>query len=128
VRPGGVVVTAAWVPRGLPGGLHALAQDLDPVLARVPSPGDWGRQAIVRERLAGLLDDLELRTRTVRLRYPDADAAFDALAVWSALGEAQLPRLRPAFDRLLASQNNSGSKVEIDARYLIASGRRRTDS
>jgi SAM-dependent methyltransferase len=127
IRPGGVVTVAAWSPRGLPGSLHALARDLDPVLARVLSPGEWGRQAVARERLSGLLEDLELRTRTVRLRYPDADAAFAALAVWTALDDAQLPALRPAFERLLASQNNSGAAVEIDARYLIACGRRRMD-
>jgi SAM-dependent methyltransferase len=124
VRPGGVVALCAWVPRGLPGRLHELADQIDPLPQGVPSPADWGRQAIARERLAGLLDELELRTRTVRLRFADADAAFDALAVWAPLDDSQLHELRPGFDRLLASQNNSGTQVEIDARYLIASGRR----
>jgi SAM-dependent methyltransferase len=123
VRPGGVVALSAWIPRGLPGRLHVVAEQIAPLPQGVPSPADWGRQAVVRERLSGLLDELELRTRTVRLRFADADAAFDALAVWAPLDDSQLPVLRPGFDRLLASQNNSGSHVEIDARYLIVSGR-----
>jgi SAM-dependent methyltransferase len=124
VRPGGAVALSAWIPRGLPGRLHELAEQIDPLPQGMPSPADWGRQAVVRERLAGVLDELELRTRTVRLRFADADAAFDALAVWAAFDDSHLPALRPGFDRLLASQNNSGAQVEIDARYLIASGRR----
>jgi hypothetical protein len=71
-----------------------------------------------------LVDELELRTRTVRLRFEDVETAFAALTVWTALDDSHLLALRPGFDRLLASQNNSGTQVEIDARYLIASGRR----
>jgi SAM-dependent methyltransferase len=124
VRPGGVVALSAWIPRGLPGRLHELSEQVDPLPQGVPSPAGWGRQAVARQRLEGLVEELELRTRTVRLRFADADATFDALAVWAALDDAQLQALRPGFDRLLAAQNNSGTQVEIDARYLLASGRR----
>jgi SAM-dependent methyltransferase len=122
--PGGVVALAAWVPRGLPGALFELAQDLDPLPDGVPTPAEWGRQGVARERLGSLLDDLELRTRTVRLRFADPDAAFDALSPWAAVDPATLPSLRPRFDRALAACNNRLEAVEIDARYLIAIGHR----
>ena len=125
VRPGGAVVLTAWVTRGLPGRLHEVAELLEPLPQGVASPAEWGREAIARQRLAGPLEDIELRTRTVRLRFDDADAAFEALSAWTMLEDSELAALRPDFDRLLASQNNSRNGVEIDARYLIASGRRR---
>jgi SAM-dependent methyltransferase len=123
-RPGGVVVLAAWVPRGLPGGLYELAERVVPLPDGVPSPADWGRQDVVSRRLAPLLEALELRTRTIRLSYADRDAAFDALSTATALEPTQLQALRHDFERLLASCNNSVEAVEIDARYLIAVGRR----
>jgi SAM-dependent methyltransferase len=124
VRPGGLVIVTGWVPRGLPGGLFEIAQDLDPLPEAVPTPAEWGRQEVVRARLEPLLEGLELRTRSVRLRFRDEDDAFAALCVWTALEPEQLAALRPQFDRLLASCNNSVVGVEIDARYLIALGRR----
>jgi SAM-dependent methyltransferase len=123
-RPGGVVALAAWVPRGLPGALFELAQELDPLPEGVPTPAEWGRQAVARKRLEPVLDELELRTRTVRLHFADGDAAFAALSPWAALDLATLPALRSRFDRTLAACNNSLDAVEIDARYLIAIGRR----
>jgi SAM-dependent methyltransferase len=112
VRPGGVVAIAAWVPKGLPGRLDELLERPE----GVRPPSDWGRQEVMRERLAPLLEELELRTRTVQLRFADAEAFFDALSAPA--------HVRPALDRLLASCNNSIAGVEIDARYLIGLGRR----
>lgn len=124
VRPGGVVIFAAWMPRGLPGGLHELAEGLAPLPDGVPSPGDWGREEVLRRRLGAWLAELQVRTRSVRMRFQDGDAAFGALSAWTALEPARLPALRPDFDRLLNSCNNIPGRVEIDARYLLALGRR----
>jgi SAM-dependent methyltransferase len=110
VRPGGVVAMAAWVPKGLPGRLDELLDRPE----GVRPPSDWGRQEVMRERLSPLLDDLELRTRTVQLSYPDADTLYAVLGAPAAE--------RPALDRLLASCNNAVGRVEIDARYLIGVG------
>jgi hypothetical protein len=65
-----------------------------------------------------------VRARSVRLRFADDDAAFAGLGFWTSLEPAQLAAVRPHFERLLASCNNSAAAVEIDARYLIAVGRR----
>jgi len=112
VRPGGVVALTAWVPRGLPGRADELVERPEGVRA----PSDWGRQEVMTQRLAPLLDELELRTRTVQLRFADSAELAAALHV--------PPDLRPQLDRLLASCNNVAEGVEIDARYLLAVGRR----
>jgi SAM-dependent methyltransferase len=113
VCPGGVVALTAWVPRGLPGRLDEVVERPEGVRA----PSDWGRQEVMTERLDSLLEDVQVRMRTVQLRFSDADAFFTAL---------QTPaEARPHLDRLLASCNNAvGGAVEIDARYLIGIGRR----
>jgi SAM-dependent methyltransferase len=112
VRPGGIVALAAWVPTGLPGRLDELVERPE----GVPAPSEWGRQDVMRRRLSPLLEDLELRTRTVQLSYPDAETFYAVLGA--------PPRERAALDRLLASCNNAVDGVEIDARYLIGVGRR----
>ena len=68
VRPGGVVAIAAWVPKGLPGRLDELLERPE----GVRPPSDWGRQDVMRARFEPLLEELELRTRTVQLRFADA--------------------------------------------------------
>jgi SAM-dependent methyltransferase len=112
VRPGGVVAITAWVPKGLPGRLDELLERPEGVRA----PSDWGRQDVMSQRLGPLLEGLELRTRTVQLRFADAGAFAAALHA--------PPALRPQFERLLASCNNAFEGVEVDARYLLATGRR----
>jgi SAM-dependent methyltransferase len=113
VRPGGVVAIAAWVPKGLPGRLDELLDRPEGVRA----PSDWGRREVMTARLEPLLDGLELRTRTVQLAFPDADTFYAVLGAPT--------QERPALDRLLASCNNAVGRVEIDARYLLGTGRRR---
>jgi SAM-dependent methyltransferase len=124
-RPGGTVVLAAWVPRGLPGRLDELAEEIDPLPQGVPSPSCWGVEGVARRRLQPVLEHLELRGRSVPLRFADPDAAFAALAGTTALDAGQLAELRPSFEHLLASCNESKAAVEIRARYMIARGRRR---
>jgi SAM-dependent methyltransferase len=107
VRPGGVVAVAAWVPKGLPGRLDELLERPEGVRA----PSDGGRQEVMRARLEPQLEDFELRTRTVQLSVPDAEALAAVLG-------APEDELAP----LLASCNNAFDRVEIDARYLLGSG------
>lgn len=123
-RPGGVVAVAAWVPRGLPGRLPEYAEQVAPLPDGVPPPAGWGREPRMSERLATVLDDVEIRTRTVRVEGLDAEELFDALAPATLTAE-QRDELRPVFERLLASSSNAPDRVELDARYLAACGRRR---
>jgi SAM-dependent methyltransferase len=123
-RPGGFVGLAAWIPRGLPGRMDELAERFAPLPDGVPRPDRWGVEEVVRRRRGPLLEDLQLRTRTLPLRFESPDAAFAALARAHSLDEQDHEPLRPRFERLLSSCNNRPPAVEIDARYLAAVGRR----
>lgn len=122
-RPGGLVAMSAWIPRGLPGRLEELVEPLAPLPDGVPRPDGWGVEAVVRRRLTPLLETLELRSRTLKLRFDSAEAAFEALLRPHPLDDQRRAALRPGFERLLASCNNRPPAVEIDARYLVAVGR-----
>jgi SAM-dependent methyltransferase len=124
-RPGGFVAIAAWIPRGLPGRLDELVEPLARLPDGVPRPDRWGVEAVMRQRLGPHLERLQLRSRTLQLRFDSADEAFEALARAHPLDEAQRDALRPGFDSLLASCNNRPPAVEIDARYLAVVGRRK---
>lgn len=123
-RPGAIVAIAAWVPRGLPGRVDELVEPYAPLPDGVQPPSDWGRQAVARARLEPLLDELQLLTRTVPLRFPSPEAFFDALLRPLPLGPHDRDAVRPELERVLASCNNRPPEVEVGARYLIALGRR----
>jgi SAM-dependent methyltransferase len=124
-RPGGFVALAAWVPRGLPGRLDELVEPFAPLPDGVPQPDRWGVEEVVRRRLGPLLENLQLRTRTLPLRFDSSDAAFEAMVRTYPIDEADREALRPRFERLLSSCNNRPPAVEIDARYLAVVGRRK---
>jgi len=123
-RPRGVVALTAWVPTGLPGRVDELVESVVPLPDGVRSPAAWGVQDVVSKRLAPLLEDLQLRTRIVRFTFPDPDAFFAALLRPYPLDDAQRAALRPDLARVLASCQNPAEGVEVDARYLLAVGRR----
>jgi hypothetical protein len=123
--PGGVAAIATWVPRGLPGRLFEFAEQIAPLPVGIPSPSEWGRAEIATRRLGPVLCDVEVRTRTVRLSFPDPDAAFTAVSAGLPFPCSRLDELRPAFDRLLSSCNDALDGVEIAGRYLLLRGRLR---
>jgi SAM-dependent methyltransferase len=123
-KPGALVGLTAWVPRGLPGGLDELADAVAPLPDGLLLPSAWGREEVARRRLGPLLEELELRTRTLRMSWATPDLAFEALTAPYALDDAGRAALRPAFDLLLSSCNNRPPGVELSARYLIALGRK----
>ncbi len=122
-RPGGFVGLAAWIPRGLPGRMDELVERFVPLPDGVPQPDRWGVEEVARRRLGPLLEDLQLRTRTLPLRFDSPDAAFEALVRPHPLDDQDRAALRPRFERLLSSCNSGAPAVQIDARYLVAVGR-----
>lgn len=124
-RPGGFVALAVWIPRGLPGRMDELVEPFAPLPPGVPLPDRWGVEEVVRRRLGPLLEDLQLRVRTLPLRFDSPGAAFEALTRPHPLDEHDREALRPRFERLLSSCNNRPPTVEIDARYLVVVGRRK---
>jgi SAM-dependent methyltransferase len=124
-RPGGFVALAAWVPRGLPGRMDELVERFAPLPEGVPQPDRWGVEEVARRRLGPLVEDLQVRTRTLPLRFDSPDAAFEAMVRPYPIDEQDREALRPRFERLLSSCNNRPPAVEIDARYLAVVGRRK---
>jgi SAM-dependent methyltransferase len=124
-RPGGFVALSAWIPRGLPGRMDELVERVAPLPDGVPQPDQWGVEEVVRRRLGPLLEDVQLRTRTLPLRFASPAAAFEALTRPHPLDEHDREALRPRFERLLSSCNSGAPAVEIDARYLVSIGRRK---
>jgi SAM-dependent methyltransferase len=104
-RPGGIVVLTAWVPDGLPGSLDARVDRPE----GMRSPAEWGIEELARRRLAPHLEALKFEARTVRLAFADADELATAF-------------LRPLG--LVGAEELGGVGAEIDARYLVITGRR----
>jgi SAM-dependent methyltransferase len=123
-RPGGFVALAAWIPRGLPGRMDELVERFAPLPDGVPSPDRWGVEEVARRRLGPQLEDLQLRMRTLPLRFESRAAAFEVLLRAHDVDEQDTEALRPRFERLLSSCNSGTPGVEIDARYLAVVGRR----
>lgn len=126
LRPGGLLVLAAWLPGGLPDALEQEADAIAPRPGEVPAPTAWGEDATARARLEPLLDDVRLRAGTVALRFLSPGALYRALAAPLPLDATQRAALRPAFDRLLASckGDTATGDVVVEAGYLAMAGRR----
>jgi SAM-dependent methyltransferase len=110
-RPGGTVALAAWTPRGLPGGLEAYVERP----AGIVSPALWGTEERARRRLEPLLEGVVVRTRTVRIEFPTANAMYEQLV-------PPARDLRRPFDELLARNSASRNSAATPARYLLITG------
>jgi hypothetical protein len=105
--------------------MDELVERFAPLPDGVPQPDRWGVEEVARRRLGPLLEDLQLRTRTLPLRFESPAAAFETLLRAHPLDEQDREALRPRFERLLSSCNSAAPAVEIDARYLVMVGRRK---
>ena len=124
-RPGGMVVLAAWIPQGLPGALDSWVEQLGVWPGGISAPAEWGLRPVAERRLGRRLAEFEFDTRTVTLRFPSADALYDALALPLTLNDEQAAELRRHCTRLLAREDaTAGDGVEIEARYALVRGRR----
>jgi 2-polyprenyl-3-methyl-5-hydroxy-6-metoxy-1,4-benzoquinol methylase len=70
-RPGGQIALANWTPEGFIGMMFKVFKaHLPPPPPGLPSPMDWGNEAIVRSRLASGFGDVRLTRRVALMRYP----------------------------------------------------------
>jgi SAM-dependent methyltransferase len=78
LRPGGVVVLAAWTPEGWMGQMGAA---MGPYMPAPPAdaarPVDWGDEAIVRSRLARVAESLEFERGSVLWEFGSEAEALD---------------------------------------------------
>jgi len=70
-RSGGRIALANWTPEGFIGRMFKVFQaHLPPPPAGVPSPMEWGNEAIVRQRLQPGFTNITLTRRIACMRYP----------------------------------------------------------
>jgi SAM-dependent methyltransferase len=113
-RPGGRIALANWIPDGFIGRLLRAHTALVPPPAGVPSPLDWGREGLVRERLGSRVVTLTATRRTLELRFPMAPGSVSELfatsygptvATLRAAGAAGACRLREELTELFREHN-----------------------
>jgi ubiquinone/menaquinone biosynthesis C-methylase UbiE len=129
-KPGGQIALANWTPEGFIGRMFRVFKaHLPPAPAGVPSPMEWGNEAIVQQRLQHGFTDVRLARRIALMRYPFPPAetveffrkyygptlrAFESL---SAVGQGALRR-----DLVELQTRHNTAKIagetEVAAEYL----------
>jgi SAM-dependent methyltransferase len=135
VRPGGTVGMVNWTRDGFLGHWFELAASYAPQPpADVPSPLEWGRDEVARERFDGHAGSIETERGHVRWSFESADAmlkffgetAGPGLALMESLDEDAKGRLRDDFGELVAGFNAAtDGSVEVDGEYLLVVARLR---
>lgn len=134
VRPGNTVGLTAWVPDGIFSELFAVGRRFAPPPADVPRTEDWGDEAIVAERFAGLATHVECERHTLRWIAESPEALVSELAesapTYAAAREAlpgeQYEELRRETLELVRRHNTAADgSLQIDADYLITVARKR---
>jgi ubiquinone/menaquinone biosynthesis C-methylase UbiE len=134
VRPGGTVGLTAWVPQGMFADLFAIGRRF-----AAPTPGaarseEWGDEAVVRERFAGLAARVDFERRTLTWTAPSPEAleaelgetAPTFVAAREGLSPDAFEELRRATFELIKRHNMAtDGTLHIDAEYLISVARKR---
>lgn len=134
-RAGGRIGLLSWTPGGFVGQMFAILK----LYAPAPPPGAqppplWGDDAHLRDLLGDRVDDLDLRTQTVRVdRFPSPEDFRDyykshygpTIAAYRAIAAepGRVAELDAAL-AALAEQHSDGSGA-MDWEYLLAVARRR---
>lgn len=131
VRPGGVVGMANWRPEGFQAGFFDILRRYRPPEPEgVPPSSQWGEEEVVRERFAGLADDVRLVPHVVPWR-------FESLQEMAEFFQNSMPRPPQQLDdekrQALATdmlehvqrhnQADDGT-VAIDAEYAVVVARK----
>lgn len=125
---GGLVGFTAWTPVGFMGAMTELMRRWLP-----PQPGiadilDWGRPAMVRERLtAADLTPVRIQRRSVPWRFDSPPAMTEFLLAHSpahqASARALAGRAGEMFEAVERLASPDGGPVRIDAEYLLVVAR-----
>lgn len=129
-KPGGQIALANWTPEGFIGKMFSVFKlHLPPPPAGVPSPMEWGNEAIVQKRLQQGFANLRLTRRIAMMRFPFPPAETveffrkyygPTLRSFESLSQAGQTALRQDLFELQA--NNNTAKIpgttEVAAEYL----------
>jgi SAM-dependent methyltransferase len=69
-KPGGLITMANWTPEAFTGQMFKMGAKHVPPPPGMPSPVLWGKEDVVRERLADGISDLQLTRRKIMFNYP----------------------------------------------------------
>lgn len=69
-KPGGLIALANWTLEGFIGEMFAIFKGYLPPTPGVPSPMEWGNEAIVAKRLRGGFSNVRMTRRVQVMRYP----------------------------------------------------------
>jgi SAM-dependent methyltransferase len=124
IRPGGLIALANWTPGGFIGKMFAVFARHLPPPAGIPSPLQWGDEAVVRDRFNGAVKKLNLSRRIARMCFP-----FDPAGTVEFFRRYYGPTQR-AFEALdPASQARlQADLVELETRHNVSSRPNETDT
>lgn len=127
-RPGGRVAMANWTPDGFIGQMFKIMGKHVPPAQGVPSPIQWGNEAVVRERLGAQVADLRCTLRTITFHFPFSPAATveyfrtyygPTLRAFATLTPDAQEALRSDLVNLWTQHNRSQNGVtQVDSTYL----------
>lgn len=127
-RSGGRIAMANWTPDGFIGQMFKIMGKHVPPAQGVPSPIQWGNEAMVAERLGDQLADLRCTPRTITFNFPFSPAATveyfrtyygPTLRAFATLTADAQEALRSELEQLWAQHNRSGNGVtQVDSTYL----------
>lgn len=127
-RPGGRIAMANWTPEGFVGQMFKIVGKYVPPAPGIPSPLQWGNEAIVRERFNGTVSDLQLTRRTIALSFPfTAPEVVECFRryygptykAFGALDEQGQAALRQELEQLWSTHNQSRNGVtRVESEYL----------
>jgi ubiquinone/menaquinone biosynthesis C-methylase UbiE len=131
-RPGGRIVMGNWTPEGFIGTFFKTVGRHVPPPADIPSPLEWGSEAIMRERLKDGIANLELTRHSYAFRYPFPPAHVveyywsyfgPTIKAHDALDEQGRVALRRDLEELWATSNlssNGSTYVEAEILEVVA--------
>lgn len=127
-RPGGEIVMANWTPTGFIGELFKVTGKHVAPPAGVPSPLQWGDEAVVRERLDRYVTDIQSTRLTATLVFPFSVADTiefyrvnygPTLRAFAALSDTGQAALRRDLESLYEQHNvATDGTTNIAAEYL----------
>jgi SAM-dependent methyltransferase len=123
-KPGGLIALANWTPDGFVGKMFSVFARHLPPPAGIPSPLQWGNEAVVRERFNGGIQELRLTRRVARMAFP-FDPAGTVAFFQSYYGPTQraFAALNPAAQAALRTD-----LVELETRYNVSPRPNETDT
>lgn len=127
-RPGGRIVMANWTPDGFIGQMFKIMGKHVPPAQGVPSPIQWGNEAVVVERLGAQVAELHCTPRTITFHFPFSPAATveyfrtyygPTLRAFATLTPDAQEALRSDLVELWTQHNRSQNGVtQVDSTYL----------